>query len=179
MSSSVTIAKTVVRVAVGGVLFAHGAQKLFGLFGGGGIDGTAGFFSSVGIKPARESAIAAGLGEAGGGVALMLGLATPVGAAAAAGTMTVAASQHTKNGFFNANGGFEHPLTLGLVAASFLIGGPGKLSLDHALGNVLNRPWMRIVAAAVGVPAAAYVIIRQRREQAMIEPTHEGPGDDE
>lgn len=178
MSTSAVVARTVIRVAIGSVLFAHGAQKLFGMFGGGGPDGTGKFFESVGIKPGRDAAVAAGIGEAGGGVALALGLATPVGAAAAAATMAVAGSQHVDNGFFNSDGGYEHPMTLGLVAASFLIGGPGPVSLDNALGNIFNRPWMRIVAASVAFPAAAYVIIRQRRERAIIEPTGEGPGHD-
>ena len=178
MSAAVT-ARTILRVAIGGVLFAHGAQKLFGMFGGGGPAGTGAFFESVGIKPGRNAAIAAGLGEAGGGVALALGLATPAGAAAAAGTMAVAGSQHVRNGFFNVDGGFEYPMTLGIAASTFLIAGPGPVSLDNALGNVFNRPWMRIAAAVVGIPAVAYVIIRQRREQAMVEPTGEGPGQDD
>jgi len=177
--SSVTVARTLVRVAIGATLFAHGSQKLFGLFGGGGPDGTARFFESVGIKPGRPAAIAAGLGEAGGGAALALGLATPVGAAAAAGTMAVAASQHTRNGFFNSDGGLEYPAVLGVVAASYVIGGSGPLSLDHATRHVLDRPWMRIAVAVVGIPAAAYVIIRQRREQAITSATGEGPGQDD
>jgi len=177
--SSPTVARTLVRVAIGSTLFAHGSQKLFGLFGGHGLDGTAQFFQSVGIKPGRPAAIAAGIGEAGGGAALVLGLATPVGAAAAAGTMVVAGSQHTANGFFNSDGGFELPGVLGVVAASFLIGGPGPISLDHALGHVFDKPWMRIAAVVVGVPAVAYVIIRQRREQAITSATGEGPGQDD
>ena len=174
-----TVGRTVLRVALGGVLFAHGAQKLFGWFGGGGPEGTAQFFASVNIKPAKQSAIAAGLGEAGGGAALALGLATPVGAAAAAGTMAVAASQHAGNGFFNSDGGVEFPTVLGIAASSFLIAGPGSVSLDRLLGHALDRPWMRIAAGALIVPAAAYVIIRQRRERAITEATGEGPGQDD
>ena len=179
MSSSITVAHTVIPVAVGSLLAAHGAQKLFGLFGGGGIDGTAQFFSSVGIKPGRQAAIASGVAEFGGGAALALGLATSAGAAAVAANMGVAATQHVPNGFFNTEGGFEFPATLGVVAASYLVSGPGSVSLDAALGHVFNRPWMRVAAAAVAVPAALYLIIRQRRERAIVEPTGEGPGQDD
>jgi len=165
MTSSTAIAQTVLRASVGSVLFAHGAQKLFGLFGGHGIAGTAGFFDSIGIKPAKQTAIAAGLSEAGGGVALALGLATPVGAAAAATAMGVAAAQHRDNGFFATEGGYEYPAVLGVVAASLLISGSGPLSLDRLLGGALDRPWMRLVAGAVIVPSIAVVLTRQAREK--------------
>lgn len=85
----------VLRAGVGGVLIAHGCQKLFGWFGGGGLNSTAGAFESMGFTPGRPSALAAGLGEAGGGALIALGLATPVAGAAAAGTM-IAASSSTK-----------------------------------------------------------------------------------
>jgi putative oxidoreductase len=65
------------RAGVGGVLFAHGTQKLFGWFGGHGLDATAGAFDQMGFRPARANAVAAGLGEAGGGTLIALGLATP------------------------------------------------------------------------------------------------------
>ncbi|WP_165068366.1 DoxX family protein [Marisediminicola senii] len=164
--AALTTAHTIVRVAIGGILFAHGAQKLFGMFGGHGPEGTGQFFESVGIKPGREAAIAAGLGEAGGGLALITGFVTPVGAAAAAATMGVAASQHAPNGFFNEKGGIELPATLGLIASTFLISGPGAASLDSATGNLFNKPWMRIVAALTIVPAIVTVVVRQRREKA-------------
>ncbi|MDJ0355220.1 DoxX family membrane protein [Paenarthrobacter sp. PH39-S1] len=92
-SSSVatTTAQTVLRVALGGVLVAHGSQRLFGWFGGGGIEGTSKGMHAMGFRPAKLSAVLAGLGEAGAGLALALGLATPA-AGAAATTMGVAAS---------------------------------------------------------------------------------------
>ncbi|MFD1668805.1 DoxX family membrane protein, partial [Streptomyces calvus] len=76
------------RLGTGGVLAAHGAQKLFGWFGGGGIEGTGQFMESIGYAPGRTSAMAAGLAEAGGGTLLALGLATPAAGAAAAGAMS-------------------------------------------------------------------------------------------
>ena len=119
-------AQTLFRVALGGVLVAHGSQKLFGWFGGGGIEGTSKGMHAMGFRPAKPSAI--GVGEAGAGVALALGLATPAAGAAAATTMGVAASVHAPNGFFATEGGLEYPALLGLAAASFTIGGPGPFS---------------------------------------------------
>jgi putative oxidoreductase len=150
-----------VRIALGGALAAHGTQKLFGWFGGHGIAGTAGFFESVGFKPGKLNAYAAGIGEAGGGTLLALGLATPAAGAAVAGTMVVAASMHKDKGWFAQNGGYEFPAVLGLAGAALALGGPGQLSLDAALDHRLNRPWMQ-ATALVGVIPAAAVVLRRR-----------------
>ncbi|KOG87775.1 RpiR family transcriptional regulator, partial [Streptomyces varsoviensis] len=75
------------RAGAGGVLFAHGAQKLFGWFGGPGLEATGGAMEQMGFTPGKQSALAAGAGEAGGGALLALGLATPAAGAAAAGAM--------------------------------------------------------------------------------------------
>jgi len=143
---------------------AHGTQKLFGWFGGHGLDGTGAFFESVGFTPGRVNAVLAGLGEAGGGALLALGLATPAAgaAAAAAGTMAVAASMHTDNGFFAQDGGYEYPAVLALVAAALALGGPGQLSLDAALDHRTNRQWMRLAGLA-SVPVAVGLVFRRRR----------------
>ncbi|MBO7938342.1 DoxX family membrane protein [Streptomyces sp. S9] len=152
------------RLGAGGVLAAHGTQKLFGWFGGHGLEGTGQFMESVGYAPGKASATAAGLAEAGGGVLLALGLATPAAGAAAAGAMAGASAVHAPNGFFNQGGGYEYAATLGLTAASLAITGPGRLSLDHALGHTVNQNWM--VPTALGVTAAvtaAVVGMRNRR----------------
>jgi putative oxidoreductase len=159
------LGRLLLRAGVGGALVAHGTQKLFGWFGGGGLDGTAAAFDRIGFTPGRANAIAAGLGEAGGGALLALGLATPAASVTVMGTMAVAGSTHLPNGFFAAKGGYELPATFGLVATSIALTGPGKFSLDHALGHRLNRSWMRTLALAAAVPAAAMVI--QRRQQAL------------
>ena len=156
-------AQTLFRVALGGVLIAHGSQKLFGWFGGGGIEGTSQGMHAMGFRPAKQSAILAGVGEAGAGLALALGLGTPAAGAAAATTMGVAASVHAPSGFFATEGGLEYPAVLGLAAASFTIGGAGPLSLDAVTGHVLDRPWMRAAALAV-IPAAMGVQIYRRRK---------------
>lgn len=152
------------RLGTGGVLAAHGAQKLFGWFGGHGLEGTGQFMESVGYAPGKESAAAAGLAEAGGGTLLALGLATPAAGAAAAGAMAGAASVHAPNGFFAQGGGYEYAATLGLTAAGLAVTGPGRLSLDHALGHAVNRGWMVPAAfAATGLVTALVVGARNRR----------------
>ncbi|MFG2935059.1 DoxX family protein [Streptomyces sp. NPDC048282] len=151
------------RLGTGGVLAAHGAQKLLGWFGGGGIEGTGQFMESVGYAPGRQSAMAAGLAEAGGGTLLALGLATPAAGAAAAGAMAGAAALHMPNGFFAAEGGYEYAASLGLTAAGLAVSGPGRLSLDHAFGHVFDRGWM--VPAALGVTAAVTTAVIGARNQ--------------
>src|SRR5438874_9317883 len=108
----------ILRVVVGGLIVGHGTQKLFGWFGGHGLDGTGGFFESVGHRPGRQMALMAGLSEAGGASLLILGLFTPLGCAMIIGTMIVAAvSVHWQNGPWATNGGYELPMTNALVAA--------------------------------------------------------------
>ena len=152
-----------IRVGVGGTLFAHGAQKLFGWFGGGGLEGTATMFDKIGFKPGKANAVAAGLGEAGGGALIALGFATPAAGAAVAGTMGVAASMHADNGFFAQGGGLEYPAVLGLVAGALALTGPGELSLDAVTSHGLNRSWMRTVALAAVPPAIAATVFRRRQ----------------
>ncbi|MBZ3911206.1 DoxX family protein [Streptomyces acidiscabies] len=145
------------RLGTGGVLAAHGAQKLFGWFGGHGIEATGQYMESVGYAPGKASATAAGLAETGGGALLALGLATPAAGAAAAGAMVGAAAVHAPNGFFAQSGGYEYAAFLALAATGLAVTGPGRLSLDHALGHVTNRAWM--VPAALGMTAAATSVV--------------------
>ncbi|MGV9286113.1 DoxX family protein [Streptomyces sp. NPDC003719] len=152
------------RLGTGGVLAAHGAQKLLGWFGGGGLEGTGKAMESMGYTPGRASATAAGLAEAGGGVLLALGLATPAAGAAAAGAMTGAAAVHAPNGFFAQAGGYEYAASLGLTAAGLAVTGPGRLSVDHALGHAVNRNWM-VPAAFAATAAATAVVVGARNKR--------------
>jgi putative oxidoreductase len=146
------------RVGVGASCFSHGAQKLFGWFGGGGVEATAEAMSSMGFEPGKRNARTAGVLETAGGAMLALGLATgPVGAALT-GNMITASSVHAPNGFFNTNGGYELPVTYALVGTTFALTGPGRFSLDHLTGEALNRPWMRAVALVGALASAAYLI---------------------
>jgi putative oxidoreductase len=156
------------RVGVGGAVLAHGAQKLFGWFGGAGLERTGATFERLGFRPGKQHALAAGLGEAAGGTLLAVGLGSAGAGAAVAGTMIVASSMHVDKGFFNGKGGFEYPAVLGWIAAALALTGPGALSLDHVLGHRLNRSWMRNLALAATAPIALAVIARRRRMVAAI-----------
>ena len=130
----------VARVVFGLLMAAHGSQKLFGWFGGYGIAGTGGFFESLGFKPGRLFALAAGLAEAGGGVLLALGLFEPVAAALIVSVMVVAAiTVHWQGGLFAMRNGVEVPLLYAAAAAALGLTGPGAYSLDAALG--LTELW--------------------------------------
>jgi putative oxidoreductase len=154
----------VARGVVGGAVAAHGYQKLFGWFGGAGLDGTSEMFQKMGFEPARQAALASGLAEGVGGTMLAIGAATPVAAAAIAGNMTVASSVHRPNGFFASNGGFEYPATLGLLAAAIALTGPGNLSFDRILRHRYSKTWMGFAGLTAAIGVATSVI--QRREQA-------------
>ncbi|MFF4346291.1 DoxX family protein [Streptomyces sp. NPDC001530] len=145
------------RLGTGGVLAAHGAQMLFGWFGGGGIAGTGAAMEAMGYAPGKASATAAGLAQAGGGTMLALGLATPAAGAAAAGAMAGAAAVHVPSGFFAQSGGYEYAASLGLTAAGLAVTGPGRLSVDHLLGHTVNRGWM--VPMALGATAAVTAVV--------------------
>lgn len=158
------------RVGVGGTLVAHGTQKLFGWFGGGGIPGTTGAMQAMGFLPAKPSAVMAGLGEAGGGTLLALGLATPLGGAAAMSTMIAAGSVHKPAGFFAMQGGWEYTGVLGLIGAAVAIAGPGSYSVDRVLDDRFNQPWMT-AAALTGLGAAAAALVARRQKALASAPT--------
>ena len=128
------------RVVVGLLLFGHGAQKLFGWFGGHGPRGTAGFFGQLGFRRrhALPMALVAGLSEAAG-ILFALGFLTPFAALAMASVMVVAVGTvHWRNGLWVTNGGYEFNLVLWTVAIAVAASGPGRFSVDHALGWVDN-----------------------------------------
>ena len=145
----------ILRASIGLIVAAHGAQKLAGWFGGGGMAGTAVDFEKLGFRPGGMMATMAGLAEAIGGVALALGLATPFAASLILATMFVAIrSAHAGRGLFAVNGGFEHPLTISAVAVALAFGGPGELSLDYILGLPLDGPKWAGVAVALALSGA-------------------------
>jgi putative oxidoreductase len=153
-----------VRVIVGGLLIGHGTQKLFGWFGGSGLEGTGKAFQKMRFRPSGLSALMAGLGEAVGGLLLALGLLTPVGGAAVIGVMAVAiVAVHLPNGPWNTKGGFELPLINAAVAAMLSFEGPGRISLDHALGWQLRGGAWGVSALALGVVSATVVLLSRRR----------------
>ena len=148
-----------IRLTVGATVFAHGAQKLLGIFGGHGISGTADVLESLGFRPGRRYAWLLGMTELLGGTLLAVGLLTPLAVAAVAGVMLAAvASVHWGKGFFAQSGGFELPLTLGLVAIAVAFAGPGRYSLDHAFGWRLGGEGWGIGAAVLSAGGSAIVL---------------------
>lgn len=122
------------RVPVGIIFAAHGAQKLFGWFGGYGLEGTGQFFGSVGLNPGYLMALLAGSVEFFGGLALVLGLLVRPAAAALAGAMLIAIfAVHVGKGFFISNGGYEYALALFAASLSLLFSGGGRYAVDAAL----------------------------------------------
>ncbi len=125
-----------IRAATGLMLMPHGAQKLFGWFGGYGLEATGGFFAQkMGLEPGLFWAALVGGVEFFGGLLLVLGLLTRPAALAVAMQMAVAITVHMPNGFFWTSGGYEYPLLWGLIALAIAFKGGAELSLDRALGR--------------------------------------------
>jgi putative oxidoreductase len=130
-----TLAFPLVRIVVGALLVPHGAQKLFGWFGGYGLEATGQFFGTqLGMNPGIVFAFLAGFVEFFGGLALVFGLLTRTAAIGVAVLMAVALTVHVPKGFFWTGGGFEYPLMWGLLAVAIAINGAGRFSLDRKLG---------------------------------------------
>jgi putative oxidoreductase len=146
----------IARLVVGGLIAGHGAQKLFGWFGGPGLKGTAGFMESLGLKPGTAWAPVAALSEFGGGVLTALGLLSPLGPIGIIAVMTMAtAKAHWGKPIWVTSGGAELPVTNIAVALALALAGSGRCSLDAALG--LRVPpllaALAILAVAGGVAA--------------------------
>jgi len=141
-----------VRLVIGPLMAAHGAQKLFGWFGGYGLTGTGGFFEGLGFRPGRLFAATASAAEIAGGVLVALGLFGPIGPALIVSVMVVAAiSVHWPNVFAQSNG-IEVPLLYGVSAAALALTGFGAYSLDAALGlTSIWSPALNWTALAIGV----------------------------
>ena len=143
------------RVVVGATMFGHGAQKLFGWFGGAGREGTKGMLTHLGLPASALLGVLVGLGEAAG-VLFALGLVTPLACLALSVVMlTAIATVHWSKGFWNTAGGYEFPLVILTVAVAVAATGPGRFSLDRAIG------WDKDISGlwwGVGVLVAAAAI---------------------
>src|SRR3982074_1553154 len=152
----------ILRVVVGLTVAAHGAQKLFGWFGGPGIQGFAGFLGRLDVRPARFWAWVAARAELGGGLALAIGLLTPLASFAVIGAMLVAiAMVHLSKGFWNTQGGIEYPLLILASSLALALTGPGVYSADSWLRIVLPEP-LTVLAGAVAVVAGGLVALASR-----------------
>ena len=167
------IGKVIVRLVIGGLFVGHGTQKLFGWFDGPGREDTGRFFESLGLRPGRRHATAAGAAEALGGAMLALGLMTPAAVAALTGVMVTAIRKvHGKNGVWVTEGGYEYNLVMLAALLALVEDGPGPLSADRRLGIEVSGPVWALAAVGGGV-LAAYAATELATEAAEPEPQAE------
>ena len=153
------------RVVVGGTMFAHGSQKLLGWFGGPGLGGVRGWLGSMGFRMPALMAVLVALAESGG-LLLALGLLTPLAALGIASAMVVAiGSVHWRNGFFNGKQGYEFNLVLIGASVALAATGPGRFSLDRAFGwdDNLSGLWWGVGVAVVALATGAFILTALRQ----------------
>jgi putative oxidoreductase len=161
------LALLVLRVVIGLALAAHGSQKLFGWFGGGGLQGTHGFIDMLGFRPTRFWAPAVAVGEFGGGLVMALGLLNPIGPLAiVAAMLTASLTAHRGKGFWNSKGGYELPLTNIAVAVAVAVAGPGRWSLDSLFGIALPQLAAIALTVLTLIGVAAGLASRRRAQPA-------------
>jgi putative oxidoreductase len=152
------------RLAVGLTLAAHGTQKLFGWFGGPGLNATGQFFTVLGFPPGRRHALMAALGETLSGVLLAIGLATPAAAAIFVSVMLVAVvTVHLSKGFFAQNGGYEYAFVLAVAGLTLAFTGPGSLSLDAVLGLERSGAVWGVAALLAGLLGGGTALLEWRK----------------
>ncbi len=160
------IGRLLLRASVGGFFVGHGTQKLFGWFGGNGLQATAAGFEQLGIRPGKANAIVAGAAEAGGGALLAAGLQTPLAASALTATMiTAIKTVHAKNGPWLTKGGYEYNVVLIAAVLALVEVGPGALSLDGRLGRERSGTGWMLAAALTGGLGA--LLARQARASVL------------
>jgi putative oxidoreductase len=173
--ASMSIALLILRIVVGGLLIGHGTQKLFGCWGGGGMKGTAQFFTSLRYPNGKLMAALAGATETGGGLLLAIGFLTPLAAAAIIGVMLNAiVAVHWNKGLWVTNGGFEYPLVVAATAFAVAWGGAGRYSIDGQLSRFQDHVGAGLTAFVIGASAALLVLSSRRPER---EPARERPGE--
>ncbi len=161
------LALVVIRVYLGITFVLHGAQKLFGWYGGAGIQGTRSMMQNLGVAHPGLLGWMATLSEFGGGLFVLLGLLTPLAAALIISTMLVAIyTVHWQNGFFNGNRGYEFNLSLIALAATLILTGAGLVSVDHLLGiavplNLLPA-WAILTIAVVPFGGIVMTVLSRR-----------------
>ncbi len=168
------IGTTMLRVVVGGLFAGHGAQKLFGSFGGHGPDATGEAFEKMGLSPGKPMATLAGAAELTGGSLVALGAANPLGSAMLSGVMATAIEQvHLKNGPWVGDGGYEYPLVLMAVLFHLADEGPGPISLDRLFGKKRYGLGWAVAQLAAGVGGAMAIrAMALRRQQAQQQDQH-------
>src|ERR671918_2709037 len=176
-------APTIVRLVQGSLMAGHGAQKLFGSFGGPGLEGTSGFMEMLGLKPGRPWATLAGLSEFGGGVLTALGLLNPLGPLGVIGAMAMATTKaHWGKPIWVTEGGPELPVLNIAVSTALMFREPDKYSLDRVLGIRLPT-WIGPLGLAGILLTVRYTGIgteeqqEQEQEEAQVEAREELAGE--
>ncbi len=161
---SIAFGLLILRLVIGLTLAAHGAQKLFGWFGGPGMSKWTESVKRLRIRPARPWAWVAALSEFGGGLLLALGLLSPLGSLAIVGAMLVAiATVHLSKGFWVSKGGYEFNLAIIGSAVALALTGPGSYSLDNALGTHLPEP-VTLIAGTIAVIIGVTATLASRKQ---------------
>jgi putative oxidoreductase len=151
-----SLATLVLRLVIGGFMAGHGAQKLFGSFGGPGMEGTEAMVESQGLKPPRPWAVMGGVSEFGGGALTALGLLNPLGPIGVIAAMAMAAKTvHGGQPIWVTEGEAELPITNIAAATALMLGGPGKYSFDRVLGLRVSA-WISFLALVAVVLAVVY-----------------------
>jgi putative oxidoreductase len=160
------------RIAVGSIMAAHGAQKLFGWWGGPGMSGTAGMCSSLAYRAPFLMACGLAAAELGGGLSLATGFLTPLGALAVTVVMLNAIYViHWPKGFFNGNGGYEFNLLIAASAVALAAIGPGRFSIDDRLGwdDNISGVWWGVGVAGAAILVSFLTLTVGRRRAAVAE----------
>jgi putative oxidoreductase len=172
------IGRLAARAVIGSLFVGHGTQKLFGWFGGPGIEGTEQMMGSLELSPTRANAFAAGITETAGGALLVLGAGTPLAAAGLMGTMfTAIRTVHQPHGPWAAEGGWEYNAVLIAALAALVDGGPGDLSVDAALDHEEWGPGWALAGLALGAAASAATIVLGRRAHSLADTTPSADSD--
>lgn len=170
--TAISVGLLVLRLVVGFAMAAHASQKLFGWFGGYGLAGTGGFFETLGFRPGRMFAFAAGATELVSGLLIAFGFLGPIGSALLLSVMIVAAvTVHWKNGFFASAGGIELTVLFSVAAVALAFTGFGEFSLDAITGlDVFFTPTEAVAALLLGVIGAIGNLSLRRQESATPTP---------
>jgi putative oxidoreductase len=170
--NGIAIGVLVMRLALGGMLAVHGLNKVFG---SGGLTGTARWFDGLGLRPGWLHARLAAANEIGAGLLMACGLAFPLAGAAYIGLMAVAAAtDHRGKGFFVFKGGWEYVAIIAVIGAALVSTGPGRFSLDSALGWHLSGPGWAGLAIVVGLASAGGLFVSATRRPTRLTETTAG-----
>ena len=161
------LALLMLRVVTGGLLLGHGAQKLFGSFGGRGLDGTAARLETMGLRPGMLWATGAGLAEFVGGLLTLLGLGGPIGSILTSTSMKMSTfKEHSGKPIWASAGGAELPVTNATIGSALIMTGPGRYSLDRLFG--IKVPWWLTALLSLGAGIALVIGLLMEPEDAEV-----------